>query len=74
MTIDNGTLIGCVTVIGGAIAVGGGWVISVEKRINGLKYLHRRVEKIGDDVSRVDRRTERMETLLTGRLPESAGL
>ncbi len=68
---DTSVIFGVIT-LGASAAVGAvGWVISVEKRINGLKYLHRRVEELGHGMGRVDRRTERIETLLTGRLAES---
>lgn len=67
MTIDTGTFIGFVSLAGGALAVGGGWVVSVEKRINGLKYLHGRVKEIGETVQTIDNRTAQILVFVRGR-------
>ena len=60
MDIDSQTLIGILGLSGAGLGVAGGWIISVEKRINGLKALQKTVD-------RVDQRTERLSRFITGR-------
>jgi hypothetical protein len=60
MEIAGETILGILGLSGTAMAVGGGWVISVEKRINGLKALQKTVD-------RVDRRTEKLSMFIAGR-------
>jgi hypothetical protein len=67
MEVDGSTLVAVLTLAGGTIVVAGGWVISVEKRINGLKGLQKTVDETNTLVKTVDRRTERLSLFIRGR-------
>lgn len=63
MTITPEIAFGFIALASGVL----GWVISVEKRINGLKSLNTKVTRMDNVLERVDRRTERLSFRITGR-------
>lgn len=60
MELTVQTILGVISLSSGGVLVVGGWVMSVEKRINGLKALQKTIDK-------VDLRTERMSVRAFGR-------
>lgn len=60
MELDAQTILGVLGLSGAAGLTVGAWILSVEKRINGLKGLHTKVDKL-------DYRTEQMSLALLGR-------
>lgn len=74
MQMEAGTVISIVALVAGGVTCVGGWVLSVEKRINGLRALQKSVSGIEEamkDMSKsmgaVDRRTERLSMFIHSR-------